>query len=46
MAEKETTQKLSLDKMVKKVAKDVKKDKIITEKDFTARLIKPYNLLG
>ena len=46
MAEKETTQKLSLDKMVKKVVKDVKKDKIITEKDFTARLIKPYNLQG
>ncbi|BCD38500.1 RNA polymerase sigma factor SigA [Lactobacillus helveticus] len=46
MAEKETTQKLSLDKMVKKVVKDVKKDKLITEKDFTARLIKPYNLQG
>ena len=46
MAEKETTQKLSLDKMVKKVVKDVKKDKTITEKDFTARLIKPYNLQG
>ena len=46
MAEKETTQKLSLDKMVKQVVKDVKKDKSITEEDFTARLIKPYNLQG
>lgn len=46
MAEKETTQKLSLDKMVKKVVKDVKKDKTITEKDFTVRLIKSYNLQG
>ena len=31
MAEKETTQKLYLDKMVKQVVKDVKKDKSITE---------------
>lgn len=46
MAEKETTQKPSLDKMVKQVVKDVKKDKSITEDDFTARLIKPYNLQG
>ena len=46
MAERETTQKPSLDKVVKQVVKDVKKEKTITEKDFTARLIKPYNLQG
>ena len=47
MAEKGTnTEKLSLDKMVKEVVKDVKKSKTITEKDFTERLIKPYNLQG
>lgn len=46
MAERETTQKPSLDKVVKQVVKDVKKEKKITEKDFTARLIKPYNLQG
>ena len=40
------SEKLSLDKMVKKVVKDVKKDKSITEKEFVAQLIKPYKLQG
>lgn len=38
--------KMTLDKLVKQVVKEVKKTKEITEKDFTARLIKPYNLQG
>ena len=49
MADKEqaaNNEKLSLDKMVKKVVKDVKKDKSITEKEFVAQLIKPYKLQG
>ena len=49
MADKEkaaSNEKLSLDKMVKKVVKDVKKDKSITEKEFVAQLIKPYKLQG
>lgn len=45
-AKKTTKEKPSLDKLVKQVVKDVKKKKEITEKDFTARLIKPYNLQG
>ncbi|QFY04746.1 RNA polymerase sigma factor RpoD [Lactobacillus amylolyticus] len=42
----EQTNKLPLDKMVKKVVKDVKKSKEIIEQDFTDRLIEPYNLQG
>ncbi|HBG91306.1 RNA polymerase sigma factor RpoD [Lactobacillus acetotolerans] len=37
---------MSLDKLVKKVVKDVKKSKTITEKDFMNRLVKPYKLQG
>lgn len=43
---KTTEKKPSLDKLVKQVVKEVKKKKEITDKDFTARLIKPYNLQG
>lgn len=49
MAESRTTKKeatMTLDKKVKEVVKEVKKDKQITEKEFTAQLIKPYNLQG
>lgn len=49
MAESKTTKKeatMTLDKKVKEVVKEVKKDKQITEKEFTAQLIKPYNLQG
>ena len=49
MAESKTTKKeatVTLDKKVKEVVKEVKKDKQITEKEFTAQLIKPYNLQG
>lgn len=40
------TNTISLDKLVKKVVKDVKKSKTITEKDFMNRLVKPYKLQG
>jgi len=40
------TNNISLDKLVKKVVKDVKKSKTITEKDFMDRLVKPYKLQG
>ena len=47
MAEKKTTQEQpSLDKVVKEVVKEVKKDKQIVDTDFTARLITPYHLEG
>lgn len=52
MAESKTTKEttMTLDKKVKEVAKEVvkevKKDKQITEKEFTAQLIKPYDLQG
>ena len=42
----ENNEQLSLDKMVKKVVKEVKKDKSITEDEFVDRLIKPYKLQG
>ncbi|RMC41467.1 RNA polymerase sigma factor RpoD [Lactobacillus sp. ESL0233] len=37
-------EELSLDKVVKHVVKDVKKDKSITETEFVDRLVKPYDL--
>lgn len=48
MAESKTTKEttMTLDKKVKEVVKEVKKDKQITEKEFTAQLIKPYDLQG
>ncbi|WP_285818191.1 RNA polymerase sigma factor RpoD [Lactobacillus taiwanensis] len=47
MAESKTTKPtMALDKKVKEVVKEVKKDKQITEKEFTAQLIKPYDLQG
>lgn len=48
MAESKTTEEttMTLDKKVKEVVKEVKKDKQITEKEFTAQLIKPYDLQG
>ncbi len=47
MAESKTTKPtMTLDKKVKEVVKEVKKDKQITEKEFTAQLIKPYDLQG
>ncbi|MBA1395048.1 RNA polymerase sigma factor RpoD, partial [Lactobacillus sp. XV13L] len=48
MTEKKKTngEVLSLDKLVKEVVKDVKKDKAITEKEFVARMVEPYELKG
>ena len=58
MAEKKTTETtdqvtasqkgatLTLDKVVKQIVKEVKKDKQITDTEFTARLITPYHLEG
>lgn len=54
MAEKKTVKttkttkmpELSLDKMVKKIVKELVKTKSIEETDFTERLVKPYQLEG